>query len=405
VTAASNPLLRIFVAAFLASAVPGLSAAESTSAPPASEPVAAVRPVLVGDAFVDPRTGEVLGRIERGSERGRSKPVGGKPGQFHHYGSARRLLTGWAPAINLLVDANTRTATTEGVLVEDHNQVSRLGADGSTTWQFKVGSVRPPASAQIGGLVMVAADHGLIGVDARTGVTVWKKSQNEPFHRLSVAGDFVVATGGESDSIVAYRADGTEAWRAELPTGSDPDRPIDAGTALVVSERRWAGDKPWSRIYARDGRLRCALDHEGIARASEISGSEDLLIAGSRGIARITPDCKDVWRAADRPTSRHDSVGITAIDGRDFLVYSYVSGADSGADLIRIDSSTGKIVWEASASELGVGHSKYSHSVYLEPRGDELVVVSQAAGGSFVELRKMADGSLIRRTRLELAGF
>jgi hypothetical protein len=46
---------------------------------------------------------------------------------------------------------------------------------------------------------------------------------------------------------------------------------------------------------------------------------------------------------------------------------------------------------------LGVPHSKYWHKVYSKIQDDKLVVVSQAAGGNFIETLTLGDGKQVTR--------
>jgi hypothetical protein len=82
-------------------------------------------------------------------------------------------------------------------------------------------------------------------------------------------------------------------------------------------------------------------------------------------------------------------------------VLPYNTIADSGVGLLRLAPSDGWIVWKARCQGIGTKHSKYWHYVYVEVRGDRLVVVSQGANGHFVEALDLASGKNLARWRFD----
>ncbi len=55
------------------------------------------------------------------------------------------------------------------------------------------------------------------------------------------------------------------------------------------------------------------------------------------------------------------------------------------------------IIWEVFAEPLGVNHSKYRHSAHAFVHGDRCVLVSDGSSATFVEIRDLASGTLLKR--------
>ncbi|HEY2775930.1 MAG TPA: PQQ-binding-like beta-propeller repeat protein [Candidatus Binatia bacterium] len=393
---------RLGTSTLIAATVLGLVAASAAKAGEAD------RPVLVCDRFVNPIDGQTVGRVPGGSPYERSDPLPGKTGWFSHN--------------NLAVDAATMTATTDGVMavsgrtVRD-STISLLGEGGAVRWTHPFfDSLRPPVWAEEVGIVVVPQIGGLVGISDASGEEVWRAKG--PNDRLLAAHGLVVAT--DRESIVARRlTDGSDAWRDKFPSPekTDPEPTIAAGDLFLVGNRG-GGSDGWTRAYSTDGSLQFVLDGETVHGARQIAPGGDVIVVTeseskpgpfpgrvgnyyvttSSRTARLNRNGQEIWHVAPPiPADEHTPAGIYQLPDGSILVETHVSSSDTGVDVAKIDPVTGAVAWRVTASRLGVGHSFYWQYVYIELRGSEFVLVSQALGGHFVERRTIADGALVHR--------
>ena len=192
---------------------------------------------------------------------------------------------------------------------------------------------------------------------------------------------------------------------------------VDAQPAATWARLTWC-DTKW--ITFEDGYdcrlLDCATGKtlqrvEGctISDVMAVPDSDNLLLVVNQDwaarIERRAPDGTAVWshelewadaggsmggaRLMIRPAS-----GATAAS---LIVCGWEPISDSGVAVECLALADGKAIWSGRCANLGVPHSKYSHSAYSVLRGDNLCVVSQAAGGTFVETRRLGDGESLTR--------
>ncbi len=290
----------------------------------------------------------------------------------------------------------------------DGQAVVRRAKDGTIIWSTalagRVGGVRPPELVVAGETVIVAVDAGLVALDRESGAIAWRA--DGPNDRLHARGDLVfglLCGGGKplERPLVARRvSDGKKVWETRLPDDVDPESMRDVGELLLVCENDFQDDS-WSRFYELDGTLRFELA-EVVCDARPTDDGGVIVLTEAR-LAAIGPDGKTRWESvgvAGEPGLSFGGGKLIALPGGDVIAMAYMSMADSGVDLVRVRPTDGSLVWKARAEPLGVPHSKYWHRPRLEPRGEQLIVVSEASGGCFVEVRETASGALVRRFNL-----
>ena len=342
------------------------------------------RPVMVGDAFVDPATGAVVGTLA-GAAGLDAVPEG--DGRFH-----------LGP---LHVDAATRAVIARdppAAVIEDRRVLLRDGS-GAIVWTVDpgggVGSVRPPDVGEGGGRVFAATDSGVFALERASGRVLW--SVPGPSDRLLLLGDRLYATDCSvkqdgSPRLLVGRdvATGAEKARFELPRQMDPD-----AFAVVAPATLLVRDDDVSLLVDLSGARAPVVLAERVTIARPWAGG--FLVVTSKRVAFLGPGGETRREVAGFAEDDFvQGADIVPLDGGDLLVVTYCRISDSGVGLLRLDPALG-VVWRTRAKALGVAHSEYLHQAYVEARGATLVVVSVGSYGTFIELRAAADGALVHR--------
>ena len=193
-------------------------------------------------------------------------------------------------------------------------------------------------------------------------------------------------------------ADGSQLWSAELGAGSA--QPLVIGDTLAKGENaarqiltaRVEGKTPSTRWFSQDGKLLAKIDE--CTEQSFIDASRLLVLTPTR-YAALNYDGSTIWEVK---RSQDNTAGEQWLFASGFAYrLSWDEISDSGVQVEKRAMFEEKPLWAATCKDLGVSHSKYWHRAYGQVRDDKLIVVSQAAGGAFVEALKVADGALIHR--------
>jgi outer membrane protein assembly factor BamB len=161
---------------------------------------------------------------------------------------------------------------------------------------------------------------------------------------------------------------------------------------LVVDDR-----DPDTRIFDTSGRLVMQLaeqvegDH-GHAWGATFAVGRDLVIVTYKHVMRVDPSGRVVWKIGPPINTFVAGDDVVVLPDGDLVIANYGQIDDSGVDVMRIHGHNGAPVWRAQVRGLGVTHSKYEQLVYIEARGDALFVISQAAGGEFIEQLALPTG-------------
>ena len=112
----------------------------------------------------------------------------------------------------------------------------RAYAPGSSEAVWRALTPAPEVAADVAGRVVVRGAGALVGLDARTGEQVWRRSFGPAMGRTFTDGEHLVVereTAGGSPSLTAIRLDdGETAWDAPLPV--DAPRPLRLGQHLYA---------------------------------------------------------------------------------------------------------------------------------------------------------------------------
>lgn len=364
--------------------IPTSSASTSASATPASilatpHPDA---PLVVGSNLVSPVDGHVissLGAMEAYTFATHAGP--------HAYRVGDVIVDTWSGA--------KKTAAALASLEGD--DVVRREIDGTVRWKSPlrgVHSVRPPDAIVARGRVIAVVDDTLYAFDDVSGARVWKAPG--PADRIASDGALVFSTDCRVHTtprwLVARNAsDGKEVFRASLPAEFDPWVAIDPDRIVLVDDGRET-----SVVFDHKGNKLFDL-HESIlgdhthAFAIHPTG-HDLIVASTKHTTRYDSTGHAVWQLPALHETFVAGTDFIDLDGGDVLVGNWGAISDSGVWVTRMRPSTGAVVWETHVSRLGVAHSEYLHTAYIEARGPTIYVVSQAVGGAFFERLTLATG-------------
>lgn len=67
----------------------------------------------------------------------------------------------------------------------------------------------------------------------------------------------------------------------------------------------------------------------------------------------------------------------------------------SGSDLVCLDQSTGKLIWNADVEQLMIGHSKYSNEVFISKYENLIILAGDEAGGQYLQLFNAKTGKKV----------
>jgi outer membrane protein assembly factor BamB len=356
---------------------------------PASQPTPTSQamkntPVLVGNTFIDPLTGERGASLSNSLQYEFARPTK-TPDQY---------IIG-----DIIADATTQsilTTSRQQFMIEKDERVVRVDSTNKKLWEYtpgnRVGSLRSPELLATDSQVFVAVSDGVIALSASDGKLQWKASG--PQDHLALYQGMVVAVDCTSSSVLKDRwmfaydqKTGKEVFRFETPVDEEPETPIVVGEDLLVRGRRYSIllNAKGKELFRRDDR---------ISQIEPMDGSR-WLIATSKTIALLQADGREQWSLKGfEDTFVHES-HLMVIDG-DFLMYNFGAISDSGVEVARI-SQSGKEVWRANVAGAMVDHSEYYHLAYIIPRGDELIVVSQGSYAKFIEVLSFKTGKSLRR--------
>jgi outer membrane protein assembly factor BamB len=293
------------------------------------------------------------------------------------------------------VDASTSTIAKAWPAAEVvASSLVRHEPDGRIRWSVPIGgtSAVAPSELAFGTDRIVAKRDGVIrAFDDATGAEVWHtRGFGYPFY---ARGDAVYAYECEQHMVVARAlADGKERFHVPLMMECEPRITIDDAHVFVLD-----GYGKTTHVLDLHGGVVLSLAEELQATAPVAGGT---LIVTDKQVAMLEDSGHVRWQL---PGPVNEFVGgdeVVTLPGGDVIVANYGMIADSGVDVMRLRPSDGTIVWHANVHGLGVAHSKYRQLVYLELRGDDLYVVSQASGGGYFEKLGIADG--VSKSRITL---
>ncbi len=289
-------------------------------------------------------------------------------------------------------------------LSEDNGTVTRFEPDGRVRWRRPMGGYIDPWACVIhGGKVILPRGMGLVALDDRTGEACW--TSDGPVFNLHATDNIVVATNNsgnpewERDIVARGLRDGSVAWRAAEQDTRDPGSILQSGNLLFVRYGGGFENGPTTCVDLK-GKVRFHLK-EFVYSARETG--PDVFVATNQRVAKLKNDGAAVWEAStERPPGSFpfDFGDFVMLPGGDILVFFYGPISDSGVEVWRVDAANGRVIWKTECQRLGIPHSEYEHRAWLVPLSREVIVVSNASGGSFVEVLALSDGKQLTRAVL-----
>jgi hypothetical protein len=238
------------------------------------------------------------------------------------------------------------------------------------------------------------------------GEVLWKESFHDDPHSPHAI-SFLYHPGGslpcflKDDGLRALRRDFSRLGPFSLDLRNCPV--TDAGLLHLAGLSRLEC-LDLTKTHITDG----AVDHLAKIPGLRFVDLSDTAVTGE-GIRRLTASLPNllVWSDEAYPSqqsfvqfSRSSSdvmAGLTLLDGK-FLKVEYCCTSDSGVKLTLM-AADGSVIWSADCQPLSVDHSKYFHDVNVRSEGDRLIVRSVGSFGTFVELRNLKTGQLLKRWR------
>ncbi len=365
--------------------------------------------VMVNNRAINPITGKVVGTFKGGSTYLAAMP-GALDNQFWLYDARDSKITilvdaytcePWAPEEPHFKVEGKKLTRTRALNVGD--PANEGGPNGQpkvlrgSTWECelpgRVLSDKLSWFTENDEQLYVAYEGGVARINNLDGKIVW--TSPGATGSLYPWNDGIYSSG---DKLCARKCEkGEIAWSQELAATDGEIMHIQETvlpgehTGQYVLAVRNGGQSPATRWFSLEGKPLLSINE----RAEKIVyGSEWNVLTPTR-YAQIKRDGSAAWEVKREKTSFDADSWLFTGQGAIRLQWGPIS--DSGVKVSLYPYESAKPTWTHDCEALGVPHSKYWHQVYAQVRQDKLVVVSQAAGGNFIETLSLSDGKQIAR--------
>jgi hypothetical protein len=306
---------------------------------PLALPEAYRYPVPVGEEWVDPQTGSVLGTIE-----------------------------GWAEDDPpLLADAEAGTYRTRTREIDARTRASR------------VAPTLPRRAAEVASEGRQVHHDGFVAriVRRERGFALEGHDESDVNKRF-----FLTLPEGETPD--------REWWRIEALAGY-----------LHATFEGWR-QEPASLLVDRTGTIAYRFSRELVV-AAEVRGSRLLALTTKRVALfqrdGSTVWSSSEGRVPDY--RRHTSGDIVVLPGGDVLAWSYGRSSSRPTLLTRVRSRDGHVIWRRDAIGPALtDHSLYSKTTHVEVRGDWALIADVESSGRFLEVLALETGAVLRTWKL-----
>jgi hypothetical protein len=294
------------------------------------------------------------------------------------------LLIGLAGSPEAASSQGTKTAPPKFEIDLSTGSVVRRDTDGTTTWSAPLHRVLGVTRATT--LLWDAHRVKLLMAD---GVPVVHGARDYPLlwdaKRLYVWDEQGVTALSTTTGIVLWHADG-------------PMEDIVLSGDLLLVPGKHLPDGRWltARAVTTGAEVRKVLLRAGVITA--LPRGKDWVFLNSKGVVRSSPRDKESWTTQFETRGWHGDGGLVEAGGGDVVAFFYCPIADSGVQVMRLNTTTGKTMWQARCAPLGVGHSKYRHHATVTTDGQKLRVTSRGSYGMFVEVLDLETGKRLKRT-------
>ncbi len=370
------------------------------------------RPVMVNNRVFNPITGKVLGTFKGGSTYLPAKP-GALDNQFwiHDAGDSN---------ITILVDANScqafapiephfkvegkKLTRTIGLILDTKGEGGMRGEAGEP-WVCelpgRILTEKSPWYSEERDLLYVAYEGGVARIDNTNGKIEWKSPGASG--RLYPHDEILFTAGDNGRGITEICArkweSGEITWTQSLGAGIDAEfmhvqetmLPGDAKAQYVLCVRN-AGASPATRWFSLEGKPLMSISE---CAENVIYDNGRLIVLSEKRYAEIKRDGSTVWEVKRDKTAFEADAWIFTGNGAIRLQWGPIE--DSGVKVTHYAYESAKPTWTHDCEALDVPHSKYWHKVYAKVQDEKLVVVSQAAGGNFIETLSLSDGKQVAR--------
>lgn len=366
---------------------------------------AGTTPVMVNNRCIDPVSGKVTGSFKAGSTYLAATPTDdprlylvpdARDANIRYVVDATTA-EAWDPGEPLFKASGAVFSRTRDYIHEDRDEVEgiTLRTKLSDPWSVDLPAIAltdcPRWFLERGADVFVSYMGGVARLSNIKGERIWTSVGTSG--SLLLCGTHIISLGktakGVSEIVARTVSDGEVAWRTELAPKGDATLfsllELGGKPAIMAS----AGGQ--TALIGADGRKLFTLPEAAQqARAHD----ERVLVITDKRAAMLALDGKPQWEVARSADNVDKDLWLCTELGP--IQLSWCAMADSGVRAT-LRGYDGKELWNAQCESLGVPHSKYWHTVYGVIRGDQLVVVSQAAGGNFIETLSLKDGKQVAR--------
>lgn len=369
------------------------------------------RPVMVNNRAINPITGKVLGTFRGGSTYLPSTP-GALDNEFWITDASDNKIT-------ILVDANTCEpyAPLESPFTIDGKKLSRTKAlhkgdarnEGGRRGEPEVQrgeswTCELPARAkteapmwltELDDQLYVSYEGGVARINNLDGKIAWTSPGasgalylwNE---HLFCAGDAKICARATEKGDITWSHEASAAKDADIMHVQECALPGETKGQMVLCARN-GGEKPATRWFSLDGKPLLSLNE----RAEQVIYGGNWTVLTPTRFAEIKRDGSAAWEIKRNNDAFDADAWLFTQSGPVRLQWGNIE--DSGVKVTMHSLANAKPVWTHQCEALGVPHSKYWHKVYAKVQDDKLVVVSQAAGGNFVETLTLSDGKQFTR--------
>ncbi|CAG0957088.1 hypothetical protein PLCT2_00535 [Planctomycetaceae bacterium] len=368
------------------------------------------RPVMVNNRAINPITGKVLGTFKGGSTYLPAMP-GALDNQFWIHDASDNKIT-------ILVDANTCEpyAPIESPFTVEGKKLTRAkalhkgdhGDEGGrrgepeilrgNTWTCEL-PARMKNEVQMwmceyDDQLYVSYEGGVARISNLDGTLMWTSPGASGAlylwnDQLFCAGDAKICARATEKGDITWSHETAAAKDADIMHVHECALPGENKGQLVLCTRN-GGATPATRWFTIDGKPLLSIDE----RAEQVFYGGTWTVLTPTRYAEIKRDGSAAWEIKRNNDAFDADAWLFTQSGPVRLQWGNIE--DSGVK-VTLFSSEGKPAWTHECEALGVPHSKYWHKVYAKVQDDKLVVVSQAAGGNFIETLTLSDGKQFTR--------
>jgi hypothetical protein len=304
-------------------------------------------------------------------------------------------------------DPKPKAPRLEFEINSDGNKVRRRNENGEVLWSKPlvgyVAGFQPPHILADRDRVYITHIVGLTALDVQSGAVVWGSSG--PNQCMCLSGNLLLAADCGNSAFfkkvgrrVMARSVETGATVFSIPLPDDdsfqPSSIQEMAGWFVVQTHEAFGGEHVAILFDREGRVHHRFDRRVIAGKSV--GQGRVFLTG-REVMYHSPDDEVSWIVAFKHDEFSAGGGIVDLSGGDMLAFLHCRISDSGVQVIRFNSKTGRQVWQTACDPLGTSHSAYHHWANVRVDEGRVKVSSRGSHGDWVEYLVLRSGTQLKR--------